>query len=88
MHEMSLMKDLVRKAERLARENGARRVTRLRVQLGALSHFSPDHFREHFAIAARGSLAEGATLDIEVLTDPSDPRAQDVILEAADIEEP
>jgi hydrogenase nickel incorporation protein HypA/HybF len=85
---MSLMKDLVRKAERLARENGARRVTRLRVQLGALSHFSPDHFREHFAIAARGSLAEGATLDIEVLTDPSDPRAQDVILEAADIEEP
>lgn len=87
MHEMSLMKDLVRKAERLARENGARRVTRLRIRLGALAHFSPEHFREHFAIAARGGVAEDAVLDIEMLTDPSDPRAQDVILEDADLDE-
>jgi hydrogenase nickel incorporation protein HypA/HybF len=88
VHETSLVKDLVRRAERLARENGARRVTRLRVRLGALSHFSPAHFREHVEIAARGSVAEGAALDIESLDDPADPRAQDVILEDLDIEEP
>ena len=88
MHEMSLMKGLLVRLERLARESGARRIVRVRVRLGALSHFSPDHFREHFEIAARGTPAEGAALEIETMTDPSDPRAQDVVLESADVEEP
>jgi hydrogenase nickel incorporation protein HypA/HybF len=57
------------------------------VKLGALSHFSPDHFREHFEQASRGTVAEGASLEIELLTDISDPRAQDVIVESVDIEE-
>ncbi len=87
MHEQSLVKDLVRAAERLAREHGSRRVTRLRVRLGALAHLSPEHLREHFAIAVRGGVAEGAVLDIEMLTDPSDPRAQDLVLESADVDE-
>jgi hypothetical protein len=33
-------------------------------------------------------VAEGAALDVVLLTDPTDPRAQDVILESAEIEEP
>ena len=44
----------------LALAEGGRRVTRIRVRLGALSHFTPEHFREHFEDAARGTLAEGA----------------------------
>ena len=88
MHEMSLMKDLMGKVERLALENGARRITRLGVKLGALSHFSPDHFREHFEQVSRGTVAEGASLEVELLTDISDPHAQDVILDSADIEDP
>ena len=87
MHEASLMKSLMGKVQQLAREHGANRVTRLGVKLGALSHFSPDHFREHFERAARGTVAEGASLEIELLTDISDPRAQDVVLESADVEE-
>lgn len=87
MHEASLMKTLMRRVEDLAREHGARRITRIAVKLGALSHFSPDHFREHFEQASRGTVAEGASLEIELLTDISDPRAQDVIVESADIEE-
>lgn len=87
MHEASLMKTLMRRVEDLAREHGARRITRIAVKLGALSHFSPDHFREHFEQASRGTVAEGASLEIELLTDISDPRAQDVIVESVDIEE-
>jgi hydrogenase nickel incorporation protein HypA/HybF len=87
VHEASLMKNLMGKVEQLAREHGATRVTRLGVKLGALSHFSPDHFREHFERAARGTVAEGASLDIQLLTDIEDPRAQDVILDSADVEE-
>jgi hydrogenase nickel incorporation protein HypA/HybF len=86
MHEASLMKNLIGKVEQLAREHGASRVTSLSVKLGALSHFSPDHFREHFEHASRGTVAEGASLEIEVLTDIADPRAQDVILDSAQIE--
>jgi len=87
VHEASLMKTLMRRVEDLAREHGARRITRIAVKLGALSHFSPDHFREHFEQASRGTVAEGASLEIELLTDISDPRAQDVIVESVDIEE-
>ena len=87
MHEASLMKNLMGKIEQLAREQNAARVTRVGVKLGALSHFSPEHFREHFEHAARGTVAEGALLDIELLTDISDPRAQDVLLDSADVEE-
>jgi len=88
VHEASLMKNLMGKVENLAREHGADRITRIRVRLGALSHFSPDHFREHFEQASHGTVAEGASLEIELLTDISDPRAQDVIFESADIEQP
>lgn len=87
MHEASLMKNLMWKVEALAREHGAGRVTRLGVKLGALSHFSPDHFREHFEQASRGTVAEGARLEIELLTDITDPHAQDVLLDSADVEE-
>jgi hydrogenase nickel incorporation protein HypA/HybF len=88
VHEASLMKNLMGKVERLAREQGGTRVTCLRVKLGALSHFSPDHFREHFEQVSRGTVAEGASLEIESGTDISDPHAQDVMLDSADIEEP
>ena len=54
--------------------------------LGALSHFSPDHFREHFEDASRGTVAEGAAVEAEMRTDPTEPDAQGVVLESIDIE--
>ena len=36
-------------------------ITRIDVRL-ALSHFTPDHFREHFVDASFGTLAEGAAV--------------------------
>ena len=85
MHEASLMKDLMRKIESVAHEQSAARVLGISVRLGALSHMSVDHFREHFAVASKGTLAEGATLKIEVLTDLNDPHAQEILLESVEI---
>jgi hydrogenase nickel incorporation protein HypA/HybF len=82
MHEMSLMVDLMRKIELVAMEHGAGRVARVKIKLGALSHFSPEHFREHFVHASRGTRTEGATLEVAVSGDAGDPRAQDVMLES------
>ncbi len=86
MHEQALMDDLMRKLESAAAAEGARRVTRIRVRLGALSHFSPEHFREHFEDAARGTIAEGATVEATSEHDPTEPGAQSVLLESVDVE--
>jgi hydrogenase nickel incorporation protein HypA/HybF len=87
MHETALVRDVVRRIEDLARSTGARRVTGAKVWLGALSHLSAEHFREHFAIESRGSLAAGTMLDIEVSDDPDDPHAQHVRLESVNLDE-
>ena len=86
MHEQALMNDLMRRIEAEAAAGGAHRVTRIRVALGALSHFSPEHFREHFEDSSRGTVAEGAAVEAEVRTDPTEPDAQGVVLESIDIE--
>jgi hydrogenase nickel incorporation protein HypA/HybF len=86
VHEKALMDDLIRKLEAEARSEGARRVTRIRVRLGALSHFTEAHFREHFEDAARGTVAEGAEVEAELRTDPTEPEAQGVVLESIEVE--
>jgi hydrogenase nickel incorporation protein HypA/HybF len=80
------MRGLMTKLESIVREQHATRVKKVRVWLGALSHFSAEHFREHFEEASRGTLAEDAAIEIEVSTNIVDPRAQDVILESIDVE--
>ena len=86
MHEKALIKDLVRKLEAVARAEGGARVTRVQVRLGALSHFTPVHFREHFELAARGTIAEGAEVETELRSDPTEPDAQGVVLESVELE--
>jgi hydrogenase nickel incorporation protein HypA/HybF len=55
MHEFSLINNLMRKINAIAQEQGARRVVPVSVTLGALSHISPDHFRDHFTAATKGT---------------------------------
>jgi len=86
MHEMSLMADLIRKVECTAQAQQASKVVCVTVKLGALSHISPDHLREHFAQATRGTLAEGARLQVEVLTDLADLQAQQIVLDSVEVE--
>ena len=87
MHETALVRDIVRRIEDLASATNARRVTGAKVWLGALSHLSAEHFREHFGIEARDTLAAGAVLEIEVSEDPDDPQAQHVRLENVELYE-
>lgn len=87
MHEFSLIKDLMRKITAIAVEQGATRVTGVKVKLGALAHISADHFREHFEEAAVGTAAEGAHLEVELNADESDPNAQDILLDSVEVEE-
>ncbi len=85
MHEKALMDDLMAKILTVAEAEGGVRVVRIRVHLGALSHFTPAHFREHFDDAARGTLAEGAEVDAELGTNLTAPNAAGVMLESVEV---
>jgi len=87
MHEQALMRDLVRRIVGVAESEGATGVTKVSVRLGALSHFTPDHFREHFLDSSRGTIAEGAVVDAVLDTSTTDPNAQGVLLESVELEE-
>jgi hydrogenase nickel incorporation protein HypA/HybF len=88
VHETGIVRSLIRQLEQTAIESGATRVSAVSVRLGALSLFSPVHFREHFDEEAGGTLAEKATLSILTSEDVSDPHAQDVMIESISLEVP
>ena len=86
MHERAVISDVVREIEQVGRADRAARVTRIVVRLGALSHFTPEHFRDHFAEAARDTIAEGAVVDARVEPDLTDPHADGVVVESIEVE--
>jgi hydrogenase nickel incorporation protein HypA/HybF len=77
------MRDVMRKVEEVALAERATRVTAVRVRLGALSHLTPGHFAAHFADSARGTVAEGASVDAFVAED-----GDGVVLESVEVEGP
>jgi Zn finger protein HypA/HybF involved in hydrogenase expression len=66
MHEQATIKDLVATVLHVAAENDAKRVVRIKVKLGALSHFTPEHFEEHWVDAAAGTIAEGCKIEADL----------------------
>jgi hydrogenase nickel incorporation protein HypA/HybF len=82
------MDDLVGKVLAVAEAEEATAVTRIRVRLGALSHFTPEHFREHWEDASRGTVAEGAEVDARMDVELTGDAAQGVVLESVEIHGP
>jgi len=85
MHEFSIIKDLIRKIISIAHEQHASKVLSVTVKLGALSHISPDHFREHFVHASQGTITEGAQINIEILSDTNEQLSQEVVIDNIEI---
>ncbi|MFX1670744.1 hydrogenase maturation nickel metallochaperone HypA [Paraburkholderia sp. A2WS-5] len=88
MHETGIVRDLISRIVRAAHEAGASRVSGVHVWIGALTTFSPEHFRDHFEEEARGTAAEGAALHIEPSDDTRHTQAQHVILERLELDVP
>lgn len=80
MHERKLMEDLV---EKVTAVSGGSRPVRLKVRLGELSHFTPEHFVEHLQDT---SLA-GVEVEFGEPIPATDPRAQSVLLESVSVED-
>lgn len=65
MHEMALAEGVFGIIEAHARRAGARRVLVVRLEIGKLSHVTPQALAFAFEAVTRGTLAEGARLEIE-----------------------
>ncbi len=87
MHEEVLLHDLVEKVAEVSWTQGALRVTRVRLWVGALSHFSEATLRARWPGAVKGTPAEGSRVEVETSDDPNDPRATGLFLVSLDVEE-
>ena len=67
MHELSIMSEALRMAMEAAQAAGATRVRKLRLRIGSLSGVVPDALRFAFDVVCQGTMAEGATLEIEAV---------------------
>ncbi len=64
MHELSLVASLFEVLEEKAREHGAVRITAVVLKVGVMSGVVPDLLESAFEMYKKGTLAEGARLEI------------------------
>lgn len=64
MHESRIVTDILSAIERAAVANNVPHVEVARIEIGALSHVTPDGFAGHFTLVAEGTVADGTRLDI------------------------
>ncbi|MBC8345882.1 MAG: hydrogenase maturation nickel metallochaperone HypA [Candidatus Marinimicrobia bacterium] len=86
MHELTLLNDLLKKVREIAVQEKAKKVKSVSIWLGAMSHISASHFKEHFDLATKDSDLEGVPLNIETSDDAFHPQAQDILLRSVDVE--
>lgn len=65
MHELSLAEGVLDICKDYASRAGSDRVVSVRLEIGSLSHVEPDALAFSFTAVTRGTLAEGAALEIE-----------------------
>lgn len=65
MHELAICRSLLSEAGRVAAAHRAAAVTRLSVAIGPLSGVEAAQLARAFDIARRGTVAEGAVLEVE-----------------------
>jgi hydrogenase nickel incorporation protein HypA/HybF len=87
VHERKVAQDLVRAAGVTAVDEGAARVTTMRVRIGALSHIDPEALRGQVEWWSHGTIVEGASVEVNVVaTDIGDRHCQDVMLVSVDVD--
>ena len=80
MHESRVVSDILSEIERVAAVNTVDRVDVVRIEIGVMSHMTPNGFSGHFELVADGTVAEGAHLDVTKSKDREAPNAQSVRL--------
>ena len=69
MHELAAAQDVVKTALAAAEAEGSQRIVAIVLKIG--SFYRVDQMRELIAMEAKGTIAEGARLDIEPVDGPN-----------------
>jgi len=64
MHELSVCLSLLESVERIAAQNGGRAVRAIHVRIGPLAGVEPELLRSAYPLAAAGTIAAAATLEL------------------------
>ena len=67
MHELSLVESILQIVDEYATKDGFSRVTSLRLTCGKLSSVVPQALSFAFEVQSKGTRAEGAALELEIL---------------------
>ena len=67
MHELAICQALIEQVQRVARDNAARRVLSVTVSVGPLAGVEPSLLEHAYPLAAAGTVAEHATLTVEIV---------------------
>ena len=65
MHEMGIMKSVVKASIAAAQKNGVNRIRTVTLQVGELWAFIPEWVQQYFDVLSKGSVAEGAKVYLE-----------------------
>lgn len=64
MHESHLIEPVIKGISEHAQKEGAQKVSKVRLKIGALTCVKEDSFKETFSVLAKGTILEGADLEI------------------------
>jgi len=67
MHEMSIAVNIIEIAEETARKEGAHKINSITLEIGALSGVVKDALEFCFESACKGTMAENAELELELI---------------------
>jgi hydrogenase nickel incorporation protein HypA/HybF len=81
MHELGLCEDIV---DAVTRRAGDRPVARVRIRVGALHHVHPEAFEQSFALAAAGTVADGARAELVLVPVTARCRGCGAVIEATE----
>ncbi|MGD8684379.1 MAG: hydrogenase maturation nickel metallochaperone HypA [Chloroflexota bacterium] len=82
MHEAGIVDNILDIVVARAAEEGASRITSVHLEAGALARVSEDALRFHWEQLAEGTPAEGASLHVEQVDEPTDLRLVAIDVEA------
>ena len=87
MHETGMIRGLINQIEKIANDNGGKKIKSVKIKIGALANITASHFTEHFVAETPGTIAEGAKLEVVQMTDIKDLNAQDILIESIEVTE-
>ncbi|MGB2599067.1 MAG: hydrogenase/urease maturation nickel metallochaperone HypA [Candidatus Omnitrophota bacterium] len=66
MHESHLIEPIIKGISEHAQKEGAKKVTKVKIKVGDLNCVKEESFKETFGVLAKGTVLEGAELEITI----------------------